>query len=407
MNALTDPASILAERYSAHNYNPLPVVIVEGEGAWVRDINARRYLDMLSAYSAMNFGHRHPKLIAAARAQLDRVTVTSRAFGNDQLGPFCRDLAQLCGMDLVLPMNTGAEGVETAIKVARRWGYEHKGIPENQAEIIVCDRNFHGRTTTIISFSTDENSRRDFGPFTPGFVTIPFDNPVALEDAITDNTAAFLVEPVQGEAGVYVPQEGYLQKVRDICSRNNVLMIADEIQTGLGRTGRTFACEHENVKPDMYILGKALGGGIVALSAVVSSEEILGVIKPGDHGSTFGGNPLACAIGRAVIALLETSEYQNRAARLGEVFLSALRDIRSPFIAEVRGLGLWAGVELTKDAGPARAVCEELLEHEILAKDTHFSTLRLAPPLVILDEELEFGIGRISGVLEKLGSKSK
>jgi ornithine--oxo-acid transaminase len=375
-------------------------VVAEAEGCWVTDVEGRRYLDMLAAYSALNFGHRHPELIAAAKEQLDRVTLTSRAFHNDQMGPFLGDLTELCGMEMALLMNSGAEAVETAIKTARRWGYEVKGVAPDRAKVIVAGGNFHGRTITIISFSTDEASRRNFGPLTPGFEVVPYGDAAALEDAIDEDTVAFLVEPIQGEAGVVVPPEGYLRRARELCSERNVLLVADEIQTGLGRTGTTFACEHDDVRPDVFILGKALAGGIVPMSAVVADEAILGVFKPGEHGSTFGGNPVACAIGRRVVAMLRTGEFQEASTRLGAYLLSALRGANLATVGEIRGRGLWAGIQLVEAARPARRSAEQLLEKGVLAKDTHESTLRLAPPLVISQEELEWGLERILPVLE-------
>jgi ornithine--oxo-acid transaminase len=393
----------LAERYSAHNYHPLPVVVAEAEGAWVTDVEGRRYLDMLAAYSALNFGHRHPDLIAAAKRQLDRVTLTSRAFHNDLFGPFCEQLADLCDMEMVLPMNTGAEGVETALKTARKWGYDVKGVPAGRAKIVVADGNFHGRTITIISFSTDPDSKDPFGPHTPGFQAVPYGDVEALRAAIDDDTVAFLVEPIQGEAGVIVPAEGYLRAAREICTERNVLLIADEIQSGLGRTGTTFACEHEGVVPDAYILGKALGGGIVPLSAVVSSRDILGVFHPGDHGSTFGGNPLACAIGLEVLRLLRTGEYQERAARLGPAFIEKLQANVPANVTEVRGRGLWIGIDLEPGGAPARSVCERLLELGVLAKDTHESTVRLAPPLCVTEDDLDWALERIVTALTERG----
>ncbi|MGH3665662.1 MAG: ornithine--oxo-acid transaminase [Egibacteraceae bacterium] len=389
----------LADCYSAHNYHPLPVVVTHAEGAWVWDVDGRRYLDLLAAYSAVNFGHRHPRLVAAARDQLDRVTLTSRAFHNDQLGPFCQQLAELCGMEMVLPMNTGAEGVETAIKVARKWGYEVKGVAPGRAKVIVCDGNFHGRTTTIISFSTDPMAHDGFGPYTPGFEVIPYADVDALEAAIDDDTVAFLVEPIQGEAGVIVPPDGYLRAARDVCTRHNVLLVADEIQAGLGRTGRTFACDHSDVTPDVYILGKALGGGIFPLSAVVSTRDVLGVIRPGEHGSTFGGNPLACAVGREVVALLGTGEFQERAAKLGDRLLGELRRRAYHRLAEVRGKGLWIGLEFASGEPTARTLCERLMGSGLLCKDTHDTTIRLAPPLVIDDDEIDWALERLDRVL--------
>ena len=389
----------VVDRYSARNYHPLPVVVAEGEGSWVTDVEGTRYLDMLSAYSALNFGHRHPALVAAAKEQLDRLTLTSRAFHNDQIGPFVRDLAELCEMDLALPMNSGAEGVETALKTARKWGYEVKGVAPDHAKVIVCERNFHGRTISIISFSTDPGSTRNFGPLTPGFEVVPFGDADALEAAIDDDTVAFLVEPIQGEAGVIIPPDGYLRRARELCSARNVLLIDDEIQAGLGRTGTTFAIEHEGVRPDMYILGKALGGGIIPVSAVVADSEVLGVFKPGEHGSTFGGNPLAAAIGRRVIELLRTGELQERSHLLGEHMAARFREAALPSVEEARIRGLWAGVQLTTEARPARAVAERLLGEGVLAKDTHESTIRLAPPLVISDDDLDWGLDRVFEVL--------
>jgi ornithine--oxo-acid transaminase len=372
----------------APNYAPLPVTLVRGEGAWVVDDRGRRYLDCLAAYSALNFGHHHPRLVAAAHAQLDRLTLTSRAFGNDQLEPFCRDLAALCGHDLVLTMNTGAEAVESAIKVARRFGYEARGVAPDRAEIIVCADNFHGRTTTIVGFSSDPSARDGFGPFTPGFVTVPFGDAGALRAAISEHTVAFLFEPVQGEAGVIVPPAGYLAEVRRVCTEAGILMIADEVQSGLARTGRTFACDHEDVRPDVLVLGKALGGGIVPLSAVVADSHILGRLRPGTHGSTFGGNPLACAVGREVVAMLRTGELQERAAHLGEVLRTRLAPLVGQGASAARVHGLWAGVDLADPALPARAVCERLLGLGVLAKDAHEHTVRLAPPIVIAEHEL-------------------
>jgi ornithine--oxo-acid transaminase len=393
----------LVERTTAHNYHPLPVVVATAEGCWVADVEGKQYLDMLAAYSALNFGHRHPELIAAAKEQLDRLTLTSRAFHNDQMGPFLRDLTELCGMDMALLMNSGAEAVETGIKTARKWGYEVKGVAPDRARVIVAGDNFHGRTITIVSFSTDEESRRNFGPLTPGFEVVPYGDADALEAAIDDDTVAFLVEPIQGEAGVVVPPEGYLRRVRELCTERDVLLIADEIQSGLGRTGPTFAIDHEGVRPDVFLLGKALGGGIIPLSAVVAGEQVLGVYEPGQHGSTFGGNPVACAIGRRVVALLRTGEFQENSARLGDSLHKALRGADLPNVEEVRGRGLWAGIQLVASARPARRSAERLLGKGVLAKDTHESTLRLAPPLVISQEELEWGLERILPVLESAG----
>jgi ornithine--oxo-acid transaminase len=389
----------LVERYAAHNYHPLPVVIAKAEGVWVEDAEGKRYMDMLAAYSAINFGHGNREINAAAQAQLARVTLTSRAFHNDQLGPMCAELAELCGMEMVLPMNTGAEGVETAIKTARRWGYMKKRVSEGKAKIICCENNFHGRTTTIISFSTDPICRENFGPFTPGFEVIRYGDIDALRRAIDADTVAFLVEPIQGEAGIIIPPDGYLQQVREVCSERNVLLIADEIQSGLGRTGYTFACEHENVKPDMYILGKALGGAIMPISAVVSRREILGVFTAGSHGSTFGGNPLACAVGRKVVEILKTQKYQDNARELGAYLLRELRAIKTDKIREIRGRGLWVGIEFKPAAGVARKYCEELLKEGMLCKDTHAQTLRLAPPLCITKDELNWALERLRKVL--------
>ena len=390
-----------AEPFSARNYAPLPVTIAQATGSWVVDTDGRRYLDMLSAYSALNFGHRHPALVAAARRQLDRLTLTSRAFRNDQLGPFCEALAATCGMDLVLPMNTGAEAVETSIKAARKWGYERKGVAPGRARIVVCEGNFHGRTTTIVSFSTDPSAREGFGPYTPGFDVVPFGDAAALEATITDDTVAFLFEPIQGEAGVRIPPDGWLRDVRRICSERAVLMIADEIQSGLGRTGRTFACDHEGVVPDVYVIGKALGGGIVPLSAVVAGEEVLGVFRPGEHGSTFGGNPLACAVGREVLALLASGEYQERAARLGPSLRDGIAAVAGPSVREVRGRGLWVGVDLDPAGPTGREVCEALLAEGVLAKDSHGHTIRFSPPLVIAPGELNWAVERIGRVLRR------
>jgi ornithine--oxo-acid transaminase len=396
---LTTEAVAEAERWTAHNYHPLPVVIADASGAWVTDVEGHRYLDCLAGYSALNFGHRHPALISAAHDQLDRVTLTSRAFLHDQFGPFCRELAELCDMDLVLPMNTGAEAVETAIKVARKWGYRVKGVPEGQATIVVAENNFHGRTTTIVSFSTDPDAYRDYGPYTPGFRIVPYGDLAAMEAAIDSTTVAVLIEPIQGEAGVLVPPPDYLPGIRRLCTERDALFIADEVQSGLGRTGATFACEHDGVKPDMYVLGKALGGGVVPVSAVASSQEILGVLRPGEHGSTFGGNPLACAVGRAVISLLETGEYQSRARDLGAQLHKRLGGLVGRGVTAVRGRGLWAGVDIDPDLMTGRQACERLAERGVLVKDTHGSTIRLAPPLVVTSEEIDLAVGALAEVL--------
>jgi ornithine--oxo-acid transaminase len=398
--AMTSAEQIaLVEHVAAHNYHPLPVVIAKAQGVWVEDVDGKRYMDMLAAYSAINFGHCNAELIAAVKEQLARVTLTSRAFHNDQLGPMCRELAELCGMEGVLPMNTGAEGVETAIKTARRWGYMKKGVPANQAKIICCRNNFHGRTSTIISFSTDPLCREGFGPFMPGFEIIEYGDIDALRNAIDGNTVGFLVEPIQGEAGIIVPPEGYLRQVRALCSEHNVLFLADEIQSGLGRTGDTFACDHEGVKPDVYILGKALGGGIMPVSAIVSSREVLSVYTPGSHGSTFGGNPLACAVARKVIEILNTGCYQSNARELGDYLFSRLRQIRTDKVKEIRGRGLWVGIEFHKSAGVARDYCEKLRHEGMLCKDTHEQTMRLAPPLCITRDELDWALERLEKVL--------
>ncbi|MFP5361414.1 MAG: ornithine--oxo-acid transaminase [Thermoleophilia bacterium] len=388
----------LADRYTAHNYHPLPVTVTAAEGSWVHDDRGRRYLDALSGYSALNFGHRHPRLVAAARQQLDRVTLTSRAFSNDQLGPFARDLSALTGKERVLPMNTGAEVVETAIKAARKWGYEVKGVAPGRATIIVCDGNFHGRTTTIVSFSDDPLARDGFGPFTAGFVRVPFGDEAALAAALADHgedVVGFLVEPIQGEAGVILPPAGYLRAARRLCSEHGVLLIADEIQSGLGRTGRTFACDHEDVVPDVYVLGKALGGGIVALSAIAADDDVLGVFTPGSHGSTFGGNPLACAVGRAVLELLASGEPQANAARQGVRLRAALDRGAPAALAAVRSRGLWFGLDVDADHGSARDMCERLMAAGVLAKDTHEQTVRLAPPLTITDAETDWLLERL------------
>jgi ornithine--oxo-acid transaminase len=403
MPASSQDAIELVERYSAHNYHPLPVVVADAEGAWVTDVEGKRYLDMLAAYSALNFGHRHPDLVAAAREQLDHVTLTSRAFHNDKFGPFCKGLAELCGMEMVLPMNTGAEAIETALKTARRWGYDVKGVPEDRAKIVTCSGNFHGRTIAIVSFSTDPDARGGFGPFTPGFVTAPYGDIEALEMLLADpDVVGFLVEPIQGEAGVVVPPDGYLRRARELCDQHHVLLMADEIQSGLGRTGRTFACEHEGVRPDLFVLGKALGGGIVPVSAVVSTRDVLGVFRPGEHGSTFGGNPLACAVGLEVLRILETGEYQRRADELGTALIERLRTDAPPAaVSEVRGKGLWIGIELTPEAAPAREVCERLLDMGVLAKDTHETTVRLAPPLCVSQEDLDWAAEQILEALRE------
>ncbi|RKR88185.1 ornithine--oxo-acid transaminase [Micromonospora pisi] len=396
---LTPGAVRDAERWTAHNYHPLPVVISSAEGAWVTDVDGKRYLDCLAGYSALNFGHRHPKLIATAHEQLDRLTLTSRAFIHDQFADFCHELADLCGTELVLPMNTGAEAVETAIKVARKWGYQVKGVPAGQATIVVADGNFHGRTTTIISFSTDPDARNDFGPYTPGFRIVPYGDLTALAEAIDETTVAVLLEPIQGEQGVVVPPTGYLPGVRQLCTEQNVLFLADEIQSGLGRTGATFALDHEGVKPDMYLLGKALGGGIVPVSAVAADKSVLGVLRPGEHGSTFGGNPLACAVATEVVRLLATGDFQRRSAELGARLHTALGGLVGEGLVAVRGRGLWAGIDIDPSLMTGRQACERLAARGVLAKDTHGSTIRLAPPLVVEPEELDFAVEQLRAIL--------
>jgi len=391
--------SELIDRYSARNYAPLPVVISKGKGPWVEDVDGHRYLDMLSAYSALNFGHSHPRIVEVFVEQAAKLALTSRAFQNDQFGPFCKEVTELCGQDLVLPMNTGAEGVETAIKTARKWGYKVKGVEADKAEIICCQNNFHGRTVTIITFSTDPQFRDGFGPFTPGFKLIPYLDPKALQAAITKNTVALLVEPIQGEGGIIAPPAGSLKECYEICRRNNVLFIADEIQTGLGRTGRVFACDYEGFKPDMLILGKALGGGLMPVSAVLASKEILGVFNPGDHGSTFGGNPLACAVARISLKVLIEEKLPQRAAELGEAFMARLRTIGGSKIKEVRGKGLLIGIELHEQAGPAKGFCKKLKDEGLLCKDTVEQVIRLAPPLVIEQKDIDWAFTRIAKVL--------
>ncbi|CAM5694843.1 ornithine aminotransferase OS=Streptomyces tendae OX=1932 GN=rocD PE=3 SV=1 [Streptomyces tendae] len=383
----------------AHNYHPLPVVVARAEGAWVEDVEGRRYLDMLAGYSALNFGHRHPALIEAAHRQLDRLTLTSRAFHNDRLAGFAERLAALTGTDLVLPMNTGAEAVESGIKVARKWAYDVKGVPADRATIVVAADNFHGRTTTIVGFSTDETARSGFGPFTPGFRIVPYNDLAALEAAVDETTAAVLIEPIQGEAGVLIPDDGYLAGVRELTRRKGCLFVADEIQSGLGRTGHTLAVEHESVVPDVVLLGKALGGGIVPVSAVVGRREVLGVLHPGEHGSTFGGNPLAAAVGTAVVELLETGEFQRRAAELGAVLREGLAALVGKGVVGFRARGLWAGVDVDPALGTGREISERLMREGILVKDTHGSTIRLAPPLTVTAGELSGALGTLEKVL--------
>ncbi|HMY56687.1 MAG TPA: ornithine--oxo-acid transaminase [Pseudomonadota bacterium] len=386
----------LEERFGAHNYKPLSVVIEKASGAWVTDVEGKRYLDCLGAYSAVNQGHSHPRIVAALVEQAQRVTLTSRAFRNDQQPLFEKELCELLGYERMLPMNSGAEAVETAIKLARRWGYQKKGIPDGQAEIIVCANNFHGRTTTIVSFSSDPLYRDGFGPFTPGFVTVPLGDLAALQAAITPRTCGFLVEPIQAEAGILIPPDGYLAAAAALCKQHNVLLIADEIQTGLGRTGQLLACQHENVRPDVVILGKALSGGVYPVSAVLSSADAMDVFRPGSHGSTFGGNPLACAVARAAIRVLDDEKLCQRAATLGAPLLSRLRQIKSPYIREIRGRGLLVGIELDR---PARPFCEALAERGVLCKETHDFVLRIAPPLVVSAEDLDWAVDQFAAVL--------
>jgi ornithine--oxo-acid transaminase len=406
MTPTTTARALETERESlTRNYNPLPVVAVSAKGAWVTDVEGKKYLDCLAAYSAVNFGHGNKTLIRAARKQLGKLTLTSRAFYHDQLGPFAKELAALLRMDMVLPMNTGAEAVESAIKVSRAWGYRVKGVAANKAKIIVAKENFHGRTISIVSFSTDESSRKDFGPFTPGFVSVPYGDAEALEKEIDANTVAVLIEPIQGEAGIITPPKGYLKKVRALTKANNVLMIADEIQSGLGRTGATVQCNNEKVVPDMYVLGKALGGGIVPVSAVVGRKEVMGVLKPGEHGSTFGGNPLAAAVGLAVVRMLAKGDMQRRSQRLGKHLKKRLEALVGKGVLAVRGAGLWAGIDIDPTLATGREVCEALMRKGVLAKDTHGSTIRLAPPLIVSKKDLDWGIDQLEAVLAELRSR--
>jgi ornithine--oxo-acid transaminase len=389
----------LAENYAAHNYHPLPVVLSRGEGVWVWDVNGRKYMDALSSYSALNQGHRHPRILEAARSQIDSLTLTSRAFHNDQFGPFCEIICRTAGLESVLMMNTGAEAVETAIKAARKWGYLIKGVPKDKAEIIVCENNFHGRTTTVVGFSSEEQYRDGFGPFGAGFRMIRYNDLDALRKAITPNTVGFLVEPIQGEAGILVPSAGYLQEAAQILKANKVLLLNDEIQTGLGRTGAMFCADHEGVKSDVLIVGKALGGGVYPVSAILASKEIMGVFKPGDHGSTFGGNPLACAVGKAALEVIIDENLPDRARDAGTYFMDELRKIKSPHVKEVRGRGLLIGVEIEESSGTARPFCERLMGLGILAKETHHQVIRFAPPLVITRDDIDWAIERIAEVL--------
>ena len=388
-----------ADRYSAHNYHPLPVVLERGEGSWVWDVEGNRYLDMLSSYSAVNQGHRHPAIVAAARQQLDRLTLTSRAFHNDRMGPFLRELCESSGFDAALPMNTGAEAVETAIKMVRKWGYRVKGVPEGKAEIIVCEDNFHGRTTTIVGFSSEDQYREGFGPFTPGFTLIPYGDIDALGAAIGANTVGFLVEPIQGEAGVIVPPDGYMREAAEVCRANGVALVADEIQTGLGRTGRMYCCDWEGVRPDILIVGKALGGGVYPVSAAIADAEFMDVFRPGDHGSTFGGNPLGAAVGSASLRVIIDEDLPRRSDELGSWFMDRLRAIPSPHVEEVRGRGLMIGVVIRESSGTARPFCEALQERGILAKETHHQVVRFAPPLTVAREDLEAALVEIEAVL--------
>jgi ornithine--oxo-acid transaminase len=396
-HSLTADLIQVEDRWGAHNYRPLDVVVERAEGVWVYAVDGRRYMDCLSAYSALNQGHCHPRILQAMLDQASRVTLTSRAFRNDQLPRFCEELAQICGMQMVLPMNTGAEAVESAIKAARRWGYTSKRIPLHEAEIIVCENNFHGRTTTIVGFSSEPLYKDGFGPFTPGFVSVPFGDIDALEAAVTPRTCAVLIEPIQCEAGILIPPDGYLRQVSELCARERVLLVADEIQTGLGRTGRMFACQHEGVQPDVYVLGKALSGGTYPVSAVVSSSEILGVFRPGSHGSTYGGNPLACAVARAALRVIDDERLADRSAELGAWLLYELRKLRHPHIKAIRGRGLLVGIELLV---PARSYCERLKDLGLLCKETHDFVIRLAPPLIISDEDLAWAAGQVRKAFE-------
>ncbi len=390
----------LENRYGAHNYKPLDVVLQRGKGIWVWDVNKKRYLDCLASYSAVNQGHCHPEILAAAKAQMQKLTLTSRAFRNDQLGPFFKEICELTRSHKALPMNSGAEAVETVIKAVRKWGYQVKGVPKNKSRIIVCKNNFHGRTIGIVSFSTEPQYREGFGPFTPGFQVIPFGDAAALEKAITPHTVAFMAEPIQGEGGVIVPPDGYLKKVRQICSAHNVVMILDEIQTGLGRTGKLLAEEHEGIEADVTLVGKALSGGFYPISAVLSNMEVLGVFLPGDHGSTFGGNPLACAVARTAVRVLMKEKMIENAQEMGKYFMAGLKAIHSPFVREVRGRGLMIGVELHKTAGGARRFCEALMQKGLLCKETHQDVIRLTPPLVITRSEIDWALKRIASVLK-------
>ncbi|MCK1981544.1 MULTISPECIES: ornithine--oxo-acid transaminase [Peribacillus] len=396
MTTLTEKLIEQTEQYGANNYNPLPIVIAKAEGVWVEDPEGNKYMDMLSAYSAVNQGHRHPKIIDELKKQADRVTLTSRAFHSDKLGPWYEMVSRITQKDMALPMNTGAEAVETAIKAVRRWGYDVKGIAENQAEIIACIGNFHGRTMAAVSLSSDDEYRRGFGPMLPGIKLIPYGDLDALKEAITPQTAGFLIEPIQGEAGIIIPPQGFLKEAYDLCKENNVLFVSDEIQSGLGRSGKMFASDWDGVVPDMYILGKALGGGVFPISCVAANREILGVFNPGSHGSTFGGNPLACAVSIASLEVLEEEKLAERSLELGQYFMDSLKEIKNPMIKDIRGRGLFIGVELTEAARP---YCEQLKEEKLLCKETHDTVIRFAPPLVITKEDLDWAIERIKRVL--------
>jgi ornithine--oxo-acid transaminase len=390
----------IEDRFNAHNYQPLDVVLTWGEGVWVEDVDGKRYMDFLAAYSALNQGHCHPRLVEVMQKQTARLTLTSRAFRNDQLPLLAKEVCELTGYEMMLPMNSGTEAVETAIKAARKWGYEVKGVPEDTAHIIACHGNFHGRTITIVSFSPEEQYRDGFGPFTPGFELIPYGEAAALEQAITAHTVAFVVEPIQGEGGVVVPPAGYLKQIREICDRHNILLIADEIQSGLGRTGKLFATEHEGVRADVVIIGKALSGGMYPVSAVLADRHVLGLFQPGDHGSTYGGNPLGCAVARQALRILVEEKLSIRSAELGAYLMDRLREIESPHVKQIRGRGLWVGIVLRPEAGGARRFCEALMDKGLLCKETHWNIIRLAPPLVITQEEIDWALERLGEVLQ-------
>jgi len=391
----------MEDAYGAHNYKPLDVVLNRGKGVWVWDVKGNRYMDCLSAYSAVNQGHCHPKILETMVEQAKKLTLTSRAFRNDQLGLFYKEICEMTNSHKVLPMNSGAEAVETVIKTARKWGYQAKGIPENQAELIVCDNNFHGRTITIVGFSSDEDSRKGFGPFTPGFKKIPFGDVKTLEEAITSNTVAFMVEPIQGEAGVIIPPKGYLRAVKDVCEKNNIMLILDEIQTGLGRTGKLLAEEHDDIEADLTLIGKALSGGFYPVSAVLSNNEVMSVLRPGEHGSTFGGNPLACAVARTAIRVLNEENMIENAVLMGKYFKSGLSEIKNPMIKEIRGKGLLIGIEFLPEAGGTRSYCEKLMANGLLCKETHDNIIRFAPPLIITKEDIDWAMERIHGVFRE------